>query len=158
MTLRNLPPDDVPQTRPRRPPGMSSIALPTGRNIMSFHEAPSDAVRRAADRIGLDLAALRGLLDCAGPSLAPELRRRFIWDLDTARTGLRLAPTCGAAERHAHVLLGLSGQAGALALHPKVKLALEAARAGDAATLAALLPAVLAGTEALVTVVTGMPA
>lgn len=125
---------------------------------MSFHQTPSDAVRRAADSIGLDLAVLRGLLDCAGPSLAPELRRRFISDLVIAQTGLRMVPTCAAAERHAHVLLGLTGQAGALALHPKVKQALEAARAGDAATLAALLPAVLAGTEALVAVVTGMPA
>lgn len=125
---------------------------------MSFHDAPPDAVRRAAESIGLDLAALRGLLDCAGPSLAPELRRRYISDLEAAQTGLRLAQSCAAAERHAHVLLGLTGQAGAMALHPMVKQVLEVARAGDAAVLAALLPAVLTGTEALVAVVTGMPA
>jgi hypothetical protein len=136
---------------------MSAIALPTGRNFMTVHDTPSDAVRRAADSIGLDLVSLEGLLDCAGPLLAPELRRRFLTDLTTVHAGLRLATTCAETERHAHVLLALAGQAGATALQSQVSLVLVAARARDAAKVAALLPPVLGGTEALVAVVTGMP-
>ncbi len=124
---------------------------------MSHRDTSPDAVRQAAESIGLDLATLRGLLMCAGPAVAPELRRRYLSDLASVHTGLRLAPTCAAAERHAHVLLGLAGQAGAMALHPAAREALDAARAGDAVAWAALLPGVLAGTEALFTVVAGMP-
>jgi hypothetical protein len=118
---------------------------------------PLDRVRKASEIIGLDLAALQSLLDCAGPALAPELCRRFLSDLAAVHAGLRLATTCAEAERHAHVLLALAGQAGATGLTPKVQGALSAARQGDAAGLAALLPSVLAGTDALVAVVTAMP-
>jgi hypothetical protein len=136
---------------------MRSLALPPGQNSMTLREMPSDTVRTAAESIGLDLAALHGLLECAGPSLAAELRRRFLSDLAAAHTGLRTVATCAAAERHAHVLLALAGQAGALALQPRVQQALAAARSGDEPGLAALMPALLAGTEALVAVVTAMP-
>lgn len=147
----------VPRQEPGAPPGMRTLALPPGRNPTTLPEMPSGVVRKAAESIGLDLAALQGLLDCAGPSLAGELRRRFLSDLAAAHSGLRLAATCMAAERHAHVLLALAGQAGAGRLQPRAQQALAAARSGDAPALAALMPGLLAGTEALIAVVTAMP-
>jgi hypothetical protein len=124
---------------------------------MTLAGTPPDPVRSAAESIGLDLEGLHALMACAGPTLAPELRRSLLSDLAAAHAGLRLAGTCAAAERHAHVLLALAGQAGATALTLKVKNALNAARQGDTAGLATLLPSVLIGTEALITVVIEMP-
>lgn len=115
-----------------------------------------DHVRTAADSIGLDLVALHALLGCGGPSLADELRRRFLSDLAVAEAGLRGASSCAAAERHVHVLLGLAGQAGAGRLHGWIGQAHAAARLGDAPRLATLLPILFTGTAALAAVVAGV--
>ena len=110
----------------------------------------------AADVAGIDLAALNRLMACAGAAHAAELRRRLLADLAGVMDGLRAARAAAEVARHAHVLVALSGQAGAAYLHALASDLVADAGRGDSAAVRDRLPVVLDATAALSRVVAAL--
>lgn len=110
----------------------------------------------AADLAGIDLAALNRLMACAGAAHAAELRRRLLADLAAVMDGLRAARAAAEVARHAHVLVALSGQAGAAHLHALASDMVADAGRGDSAAVRDRLPDVLDATAALSRVVAAL--
>lgn len=100
---------------------------------------------------GFDPAALRRLINLAGPDLAGELQRRLIADLTGVAQNLTDQPgDCARVQAQCHVLIALAGTAGASGLQALAEDLHQMALERNAPAMAGLLPEVLRQTHDLI--------
>jgi HPt (histidine-containing phosphotransfer) domain-containing protein len=103
-----------------------------------------------------DADRFQRLLALVGPAMAPDLLRQLEADLSACATAIARGNDSGdwtALREASHVLISLSGSAGAMALHGMAEGLNAAAHAQDGAALARMIPALAADLEALIALV-----
>lgn len=107
-----------------------------------------------------DADRFRRLLAVVGPETAPDLLHQLAEDLSSCATGIRRGSETDdwtALREASHVLISLSGSAGAMALHGLAQALNKAAHARDRWMLERIEPALMRDLEALIALVRATP-
>lgn len=116
-------------------------------------EFPAPCPWTAAAQLIGDGAALRHIVELAGPDLAPRILSQMQTDLAATSEALAAAVSrgdCTEIRAQSHVLISLVGTIGAKAMHSAACRLNEAAHAGDHATIAGLTAGLARDTVTLV--------